>query len=45
VKWPVDDIFPIDFDAQFEGGEGRGRIVLYTQNGTQVFNVYLTKTD
>jgi hypothetical protein len=41
----ADDTYPIDFDAQFEGGEGRGSIVLYTQNGTQVFNVYLTKTD
>jgi hypothetical protein len=41
----ADTIYPIDFDAQLEGGEVRGSIVLYTQNGSQVFNVYLTKTD
>ena len=41
----ADTIHPIDFDAQFEAGEARGSIVLYTQNGTQVFNIYLTKTD
>jgi hypothetical protein len=41
----ADSIYPLDFDAQFEAGEARGSIVLYTQNGQQVFNIYLTKTD
>jgi hypothetical protein len=41
----ADTLYPIDFDAQFEAGEARGSVVLYKQNGTQVFNVYLTKTD
>jgi hypothetical protein len=41
----ADTVYPLDFDAQFEAGEARGSILLYTSAGTQVFNVYLTKTD
>jgi len=41
----ADNIYPIDFDAQFEAAEARGSIVLYTPNGTQVYNMYLTKPD
>jgi hypothetical protein len=41
----ADTVHPIDFDAQFEPGQARGSIVLYTQNGQQVYNVYLTRTD
>jgi hypothetical protein len=39
----ADTINPMNFDAQFEATDARGSIILYTQNGAQVFNLYLTK--
>jgi hypothetical protein len=41
----ADTRYPLDFDGQFEAGDAHGSIVLYTQNGTQVYNVNLAKTD